>query len=149
MRETTIAGFLRGEIPPGVLDAEATSSVDILDSVRTNLRITDMDAPFAVTSGMLLRCCQAVAHHELAGSSLRVIAFAIIASSAFEWADEIVGEVLHDWSAEEVNYPLTVVNMAKFESWLLNPESYPEKPSSGGSHRQGRPISQLSKVTDT
>jgi hypothetical protein len=55
-------------------------------------------------------------------------AAALVASESFVWEDEdIVGDVIHDWSCPEVNYPLTIDNVERFKRWLLKLELYPAK----------------------
>lgn len=38
-----------------------------------------------------------------------------------------MGDVIHDWSCPEINYPLTLENVQRFKNWLLEKELYPSK----------------------
>ena len=43
--------------------------------------------------------------------------------------NELVANVIADWSCPEVNYPLTIENVVRFRAWLTNAERYPSRPS--------------------
>jgi hypothetical protein len=81
--------------------------------------IVDMEADFEVTPKHLVALCTDVLAGALDPYTLRQVAFCLIASDHFLWDTDteegnLVGETLLDWSAPEVNYPLTLENVAKF-----------------------------------
>ena len=43
---------------------------------------------------------------------------------------ELLSNVTHDWSAPEVNFPLTLENVNRFRAWFIGAEPYPAKPES-------------------
>jgi hypothetical protein len=53
-----------------------------------------------------------------------------MASDSFEWdaeKDEVLADVIADWSCPEVNYPLTLESVQRFRAWLTRTEPYPAK----------------------
>jgi hypothetical protein len=81
---------------------------------------------------MLVSVCDAVLSTTLPPQALRTIGFALECSDKFEWdgdADELIANVIADWSCPEINYPLTLENVVRFRAWLAGTEPYPSKPS--------------------
>jgi hypothetical protein len=128
LRETAIRDFLLGEHAPEQLNTEALQAIHRLDDATCQVDIEDMSEPCIIDSVALTRFCDAVRTGRMTSEALRHIAFAIIASDQFDWQDNLAGEVLHDWAAPEINYPLTAENMNRFSRWLLRQEAYPAKP---------------------
>jgi hypothetical protein len=61
--------------------------------------------------------------------ALNTIGFALQASDAFEWEDEVISEVLADWSAPEVNFELSAETLNMHRDWLLGyAEPFVRKP---------------------
>lgn len=146
LNEKTIAAFLAGTLEPQALDREVRSAVERVDDIRTRVFVRGMSTPLVVSVPMAVSLCDAAIDQRIAPESLRVLAFAVVASDRFEWNDEVVAEVLHDWSAPEINYPLTPENLRRFRMWLLREEPYPEKsPLPSGAH-SGTIISELEKI---
>lgn len=127
--EEAIAACLSGELAPELLNRKAEGAVERVDDVRVNIHVREMRRDFVITSEMLIRLCVAALERQLSPVSLSAVAFAIIASDHFEWHDELVGEVLHDWSSPDINYPLSRDNLERFRAWLSREEPYGEKPS--------------------
>jgi hypothetical protein len=91
-----------------------------------------MGAEFNVTRPMLVSLTDAVLAGLLPPDALATIGFALEASDKFVWdgdSDELVASVIADWSCPEVNYPLTLENIARFRAWLTGDEPYPERPT--------------------
>jgi hypothetical protein len=68
---------------------------------------------------------------DLPADALHTIGFALEASDRFQWdgdEDEVLANVIADWSCPEINYPLTVENVHRFRAWLTRTEPYPAKP---------------------
>ncbi len=80
--------------------------------------------------------CDAVLGGDLPPDALATVGFALMASDKFCWdaeEDEVLAEVIADWSCPEINYPLTIENVQRFRAWLLRTEAYPGKPKLGRS----------------
>lgn len=133
MNESTVAAFLVGDIDAARLASEARNSERKVDPITTAVTVAEMKSDFAITRTMALRLCDAVLNGTLHGEVLRMVAFVIISSDHLTWRDdELLGEIIWDWSCPEVNYPLTPKNMARFHRWLEGTESYPSKTASVG-----------------
>lgn len=124
MREQKLRDFFEGrasaaELARDVKDSTSTSGI------FSKVSIEDMAEPFTVSSPMVVRLCDAVLNGELAAADLATIGFALVASDRFEWdgdEDEVLANVIGDWSAPEINYPLTIDNVKKFRGWLTREE---------------------------
>lgn len=136
MNESTIAGFLSGEINVERLASAVRKSERKLDAITTAVTVSAMNSEFVITRTMALRLCDAVLSEKLQGDVLRTVAFVIVSSNHLTWGDDdLLGEILYDWSCPEVNYPLTPENMVRCRMWLDSVESYPSKTGSVGSER--------------
>jgi hypothetical protein len=145
LRETTIAGFFAGDVSATDLDLEARAAIEHVDSVRTHIHIVDMPSESIITPDGLLRLIDAGIAEELTAESISAIAFTLVASDHFAWNDDIVAEIIHDWSAPEINYPLTPESLSRFRRWVLGEEPYPDKPNANAG-QGGRLISTTAKV---
>ena len=162
MREEILKRFFQGEITgtdlakdvagsaKEVTDLESIPNLDIPGSKvgkYVSVEIEDMEEEFVVTRSMLLSLCDAVLSASLPTDALATIGFALEASDKFGWdadVDELVANVIADWSCPEVNYPLTIENMKRFRAWLTGAEPYPSKPT-GMATREGRTVSVTEK----
>ncbi|HEY8670702.1 MAG TPA: hypothetical protein VIL63_07680 [Terriglobales bacterium] len=98
--------------------------------------VEDMDEDFTVTADMAVALCDAVLSGGLPAEGLHTIGFALVASDKFHWdgdQDEVLANVIADWSCPEINYPLTVESVRQFRAWLTGAEPYPPKPGLRGS----------------
>jgi hypothetical protein len=97
---------------------------------RTSIvRIEDMAGEFTVTREMLIALCDAVLTKELQPGVLETVGFALMASDRFTWdGEQILGDVIADWSCPEINYPLNVESVRLFRAWLTEENPYPVKP---------------------
>lgn len=96
------------------------------------IAIKDMKGTFQLARPMLISCCDAVLAGGLEPGMLQAIGFTLIASDTFDFPpeeDDLFRCVVADWSAPEVNYPLTLENVHRFRRWLLEEEPYPPKPT--------------------
>jgi hypothetical protein len=131
MNESTIAAFLAGDIGAEKLASEVRESEKKVDSITTAVTVAEMKSEFVITRMMALRLCNAVSNGLLRGEVLRTVAFVIISSDHLTWGDdELLGEIMWDWSCPEVNFALTTENMTHFRKWLEGTESYPSKTAS-------------------
>src|SRR5277367_5402815 len=132
MRELILRRFFEGTCTGAELATDVAGAVKKMSEVNSAISIEDMDENFVVTSEMAVRLCDAVLSAALPPEALMPIGFALIASDRFEWDaddDEVMANVISDWSGAEVNYPLTLENVRRFRLWLTRSERYPPKPS--------------------
>ena len=132
MREEVLRRFFEGQATASELARDVTGSTKQVSKLISRVGIEDMDTSFAVTRPMLVSLCDAVLGGALPPEVLRTIGFALQASDKFEWdgdEDELVAEIIADWSCPEINYPLTPENVARFRNWLTEAEPYPSKPN--------------------
>ena len=135
MNESTIAAFLAGEIDAQRLESEVRDSERKVDAVTTAITVADMKSEFAITRPMALRLSDAVSNGSLQAEVLRTVAFVIVSSDHLHWGDdELLGEIILDWSCPEVNYPPTPANMVRCRNWLKGTEPYPTKATASQTH---------------
>jgi hypothetical protein len=128
MHEANLRDFFLDRITARELarDLEGSTSQPVPNVTKHH--IVDMDEQFEITPQMAIKLCDAVLAGALTATDLKNIGFAIIASDRFDFdGGTVLGEVLHDWAAPEINYPLTAENIEKFKRWLEGSEPYPEK----------------------
>ena len=131
MRETVLRDFFEDKATATELARDVSGSITQKSQRLSTVSIEDMDKEFTVTSAMLVRLCDVVVQGELEPDALNAIGFALMASDAFCWdgdEDDVLANVIGDWSCPEVNYPLTVENVKRFRAWLARTEPYPPKP---------------------
>jgi hypothetical protein len=142
MKEETVADFLRGEISATSLADDLAGSEERSNATQRRILIEDMEEDFVVTRPMAISLCDSVLRHELEPDALRLIGFAVITSEKlkWDWDDEVLGEILHDWACPEINLPLSIENVRLFRSWLQGEDEYPKQREFSGP--QGRLISE-------
>lgn len=138
MREQVLRRFFEGKSSATELAHDIAGSTR-RSGVKVTTSIENMEDDFEVTAAMAVRLCDAVLAEDLPAEALQTIGFALTASDKFQWdgdEDEVLAEVIADWSCPEVNYPLTLENVRRFRTWLMREEPYPPKPkpmeTSGG-----------------
>ncbi len=129
MREDTIAKLCVRELDAHTLDAETFAAVEKRDAIVSRIHIRDMEQSFPLKREHILRLCEAGITGTISPSSLTTIAFALLASDRFEWDDEIISEVLYDWSAPEINYPLNRETLTMNKEWLTGVAAPLAKPA--------------------
>ena len=130
MREEALAAFFKGTISAAELARDVEGSAKRVGEIGLAIEIEDMKDELGVTSELAIALCDAVLGGELPAGALETIGFALMASDKFFWdadEDEVLAEVIPDWSAPELNYPLTLENVKKFRAWLTRVEPYPTK----------------------
>jgi hypothetical protein len=134
MREEVLAGFFAGTVGAAQHAADLAGAEEGVSDVESLIKIKDMRAELAVTREMAIRLCDAVLGKQLPPSALAAIGFALIASDHFVWdGDDVLGEVIWDWSCPEVNYALNLENVKRFRSWLTGEGAYPARSNVGPS----------------
>ncbi len=132
MHEEVLRRFFEGAVSAEKLASDVRGSVTHFDQVRSSVRIVDMASECQVTRPALILLCDAVLSGSLSPDSLATVGFALEASDKFLWdgdEDELVADIIADWSCPEVNYPLTVENIRRFKQWLTDAEPYPTRPT--------------------
>jgi hypothetical protein len=134
MRERVLRGFFEDKVTTAGLARDVADSTSQKSPKVSVTSIEDMDGGFTVAAPMLVRLCDAVLSKELEPEALHTIGFALMASDAFCWdadEDDVLAQVIADWSCPEVNYPLAIENVKRFRAWLTRSEPYPSKSPSG------------------
>jgi hypothetical protein len=126
MHEQTLRDFFEGCASARALADDLIGSLQTSGGV-TRHAIIDMNEEFAVTPEHLIRVCDAVIGGVIAPEYLRAIGFCLQASDKFVWdgsevGGERVAEVAADWSAPEINFPLTLANAAAWRRYLTGGE---------------------------
>lgn len=132
MRERVLRDFFENKATAAELAQDVAGSISQKSPKVSVVSIEDMDGEFTVTAAMLVRLCDVVLQGELDPDALHSIGFALMASDAFCWdadEDDVLANVIGDWSCPEVNYPLTLENVKRFRAWLTRSEEYPRKPA--------------------
>ena len=132
MRETVLRQFFEGKATAMELARDVAGSTTQPSELVSVVSIEDMDDKFTVTGNMAIRLCDEVLSGELPPDALKTIGFALMASDRFSWDadnDEVLANVIADWSCPEVNYPLTLENVERCRKWLRRTEPYPAKPA--------------------
>ena len=123
MRESVLKDYFSGKADIAALRADLVGAV-VGNPRFSSQRIVDMTSNFELRPEHLVKLCDAVLAGELEPKDLETIGFCLIASDHFVWDGDIspgdvVTETVHDWSAPEINYPLTQDTVQKFRERLL------------------------------
>jgi hypothetical protein len=146
MREEALKQFFAGDLSASQLAIEAMASIKKIGSRETTVEVEDMALTYSINRENMLAFCDAGINRTLPGEAVTAIAFMLIASDHFEWDgdDEMISEILSDWSCSEVNYPLTPTTFQMHRRWLLGSETPPERPPLA--KKRGRLISMRRKI---
>ena len=125
MREEELRRYFVGEASVSQLAKDINGSVVRIDNLQSEIRIADMRGSFLLQRDHVIKLCEAFLDRALTPEALTTIGFALQASDAFEWEDEVISEVLSDWSAPEVNFELNAETLNMHRDLLL---SYGEPP---------------------
>jgi hypothetical protein len=148
MREEELRRYFMGEGSVGQLAQDISGSVVRVDDLQSEIRIADMQDSFSLQRDHVIRLCEAFLDGALTPEALTTIGFALQASDAFEWEDEVISEVLSDWSAPEVNFELNAETLNMHRDWLLGYGEPPVRKPIDPLHRiNARLISLRTKTT--
>ena len=106
MQEEELRRYFLGERSVSELAQDLHGSVVRVDDLGSAVRITDMQGSFSLTRLHVVMLCDAFLEQALTPEALNTVAFALMASDAFEWDDDMTGVVLSDWSVPEINFEL-------------------------------------------
>ena len=132
MRETVLREFFEGKVTAAELARDVARSTTRTSQTTFSVSIEDMDEEFVVSSEMAVSLCDSVLRGDLPPEALKTIGFALNASDKFCWDgddDEVLANVITDWSCPEINYSLNRENVERFRAWLTRSEPYPAKPA--------------------
>jgi len=131
MRETVLREFFEGKVTAAELARDVAGSTTSTGQRTSLVSIEDMDEEFVVSANMAVSLCDAVLRGDLRPETLKTIGFALSASDKFCWDgddDEVLANVIADWSCPEINYSLNLENVERFRAWLTRNKPYPAKP---------------------
>ncbi len=129
MREQVLADFFAGAATAAALAAHLAGTEERIAERTSLVRIEDMAGEFSVTREMLIALCDAVLTRDLQPDALSTVGLALMASDRFIWdGEQILGDVIADWSCPEINYPLNPESVRLFRAWLTEEKPYPGKP---------------------
>src|SRR4051812_38856197 len=120
MREDLLKRYFMSEVQLADLVEDLRNSVTHLEPMVSKITIEDMQNSFLFSRQHLIMLCDAFLSARLTSEALNTIAFALMASDHFEWNDEKMSEVISDWSAPEINFPLTEETIKMHRSWLTD-----------------------------
>jgi len=148
MREEELRRYFVGEASVSQLAKDLNGSVVKIDDLQSEIRIADMRGSFLLQRDHVIKLCEAFLDRALTPEALTTIGFALQASDAFEWEDDVISEVLSDWSAPEVNFELNAKTLNMHRDWLLGSSEPPVRNSVDPLNRiHGRLISVRIKTT--
>jgi hypothetical protein len=135
MHESILRDFFLGKAEAKTLSKDIGDSVAIMSPPgapysKTSDGIVKMDSQVDLSRKHLLILCDAFLSGSLSAIDLEYIAFALIASDKFTWdgdQDNTLAEIINDWAAPEINYPLNVPNIQRCRRWLEGTENYPDR----------------------
>jgi hypothetical protein len=124
VKERVLKEFFEGRASAEELAADLDGSIVRRGDDVVEHHIADMAEQFALTPGHLVALCDAVLAGTVEPAYLETIGFGLVASDRFGWDTETpsgarLAEVAYDWAAPEVNYPLTLHNVAQWRRYLL------------------------------
>ena len=136
MHESILRDFFLGRADPEALSRDIEESRALMSPPgvsysKTSDGIVKMDSKFDLSRANLLTVCDAFLSGGLSAIDLEYIAFALIKSDGFNWdgdEDTTLAEIISDWAAPEINYPLNVENIQRCRRWLVGTETYPDRP---------------------
>jgi hypothetical protein len=148
MREEELRRYFMGEASVSQLAEDISGSVVKIDDLQSEILIADMQSSFSLQRDHVIRLCEAFLDRVLTPEALNTIGFALQASDAFEWEDEVISEVLSDWSAPEVNFELNAETLNMHRNWLLGHSEPPvREPIDSLQRINARLISRRTKTT--
>jgi hypothetical protein len=148
MREEELRRYFMGEASVSQLAEDISGSVVKIDDLQSEILIADMQSSFSLQRDHVIRLCEVFLDRVLTPEALNTIGFALQASDAFEWEDEVISEVLSDWSAPEVNFELNAETLNMHRNWLLGHSEPPVREPIDSLHRiNARLISRRTKTT--
>lgn len=133
-------------LPANDRGSRQTHRVLGMSAARERVQIVDMKEPFSLTRLHLVSLCDAFIGGRISPDALKTIGFALLASDTFDWDDDVISEVLSDWSVPEVNYELTAESIRVHREWLMGNAAPPRREFGVPEPRTGRLVSVRTKT---
>ena len=139
MKESTLATYLSGGIDAVGLRADLADVVGT-DTLRSGENLlSDLSADITIRLDHLVRLCDAYLAGDLDPEHLEAVAFFLIGSNHFTWNTDdcdgaVVAEVLHEWSAPQINFRLTRDTVTRYRAELLKGRPSLYRPANTAPH---------------
>ncbi len=127
MQEEELRRYFLGEVSASELTRDLQGAVVHVDDLSSIVHIADMQGTFLLNRPHVIKLCSAFQERALNPEQIHAIAFALLASDTFEWDDDVISEVLSDWSAPEINFELNDETMTMHQGWLLGMSEPPPR----------------------
>jgi hypothetical protein len=124
MRESVLRDYFTEVADIAALRADLVDAVTMTAPTIRSHRIEDMNTDFELRPEHLVKLCDDILAGALEPEDLQPIGFCLAASDNFTWDGDtapgvLVAETVYDWSAPEIQYPLTHDTVRKFRERLL------------------------------
>ena len=146
MREGELRRYFLGQRSSAELSEDLRGSMTVIDQVHSSVQIVDMKESYLLTRFDLVNLCDAFIKGDIYSDALETIGFALMASDTFDWDDDVISEVLSDWSAPEVNYELNAVTIRMHRQWLMGEAAPPTRERRDTNASGGQIISTRNKT---
>lgn len=146
MREEELRRYFLGQRSAAELSEDLRGSMSVIDQVHFSVQIVDMKESYSLTRFDLVSLCDAFIKGDISPDALEIIGFALMASDGFDWDDDVISEILSDWSAPEVNYELNAVTIRIHRQWLMGEAAPPTRERRDTNASGGQLISMRSKT---
>ena len=129
MNESCIRDFLEGRLSASELNRIVRQACEVVAPAHERFAVTDLDTDYTFTRVHALRLVAAAIEGALTPEVLSHVAFLLIASDRISFAsdDDLLLEVIHDWSAPEINHVLTPETLTWFQRVLREGVPYPAR----------------------
>ena len=124
MKESLLQAFFNGSASAASLAEGLSDVVGRGELTAGRNLILDLGGEVGVSAGNLVQLCDAHISGDIDSDDLKAVARFIIAAQHFNCDNatpggELVAQVLHQWSAPEINYPLTGSNITRYRAGLV------------------------------
>ena len=146
MDENILRDYFLGVRGAPELSQDLANAIEQVSETLQIVRIRDLESNFLIDRSMLIHLCDEILEGKLHPTCLEPIAFALLTSDRFDWDDDLVADVLNDWSAPAINLALTLPSVNQFREYLLSIRPYPDRPPSNPSDQSGKLIFQRRRM---
>ena len=126
MRETELQAFFAGTLDAEALAHAFEGFLVTEGPSQTGRPVCDLPTESPVRLADLVMICDAVLNGRMPPTLLGSIGFFLIACDNFVWNPDTaegsrISDTVFDWSAPEINYPLTIDNVRRCKEGLGSP----------------------------
>lgn len=125
MKEQTLLEYFKNQVTIDELaeDLKGAQQKTGYDTTAVYISPIDFEGSYFVTKDALIDICDQVLNGKLQLLDLNTIAFALITSDYFSFdnprgSEEVIENVIHDWDNPEMEFPLTIANVALWKEYL-------------------------------